>query len=93
MSDETSLHGRSKLGIYTCFIHSWSFERVEAMIHYITIPVQRQLFQMIDKAMVEKNLDTSKLKFVSFDGSAKMSSPTNVVYGLMKITLKLPHLI
>ena len=51
------------------------------------------IFQAIDRVVVKRNLDTSKLKCVSFDGAANMSSPKNGVYGLMKIHWKLPDLI
>ena len=95
LADETSLHGGSLLGIYARFIHPRSFEPIEEMIHCLPIQSTKafDIFQAIHKVVVERNLDTTKLKFVSFDGAANMSSPTNGVYGLMKTTWKLPNLI
>lgn len=95
LADETSLHGASLLGIYVRFIHPRSFEPTEEMIHCVPIESTKavDIFKAIDMVVVERNLDISKLKCVSFDGAANMSSPTNGVYGLMKINWKLPDLI
>ena len=95
LADETSLHGASLLGIYARVIHPLSFEPIEEMVHCVPIEGTKaiDIFQAIDRVVVKQNLDTSKLKCVSFDGAANMSSPKNGVYGLMKIHWKLPDLI
>ena len=95
LADETSLHGASLLGPYARVIHPQSFEPIEEMIHCVPIGCTKtvDIFQAIDRVVVKRNLDTSKLKCVSFDGAATMSSPKNGVYGLMKIHWELPDLI
>ena len=51
------------------------------------------LSEMVDKCLRVRDLDFTKLKCVSFDGAAVMSSPINGLYGLMKSRWKLPNLI
>ena len=65
------------------------------MVHCVPIEGTKaiDIFQAIDRVVVKRNLDTSKLKCVSFDGAANINSPNNGVYGLMKIHWKLPDLI
>ena len=95
MADETSLHGESFLRIYARFIHPISFVPIEDMIQCIPIhsPKAIDIFNAIEVVLTERNLDTSELKCVSFNGAATMSSHINGVYGLMKSTWKLPNLI
>ena len=70
-------------------------DSMEEMIHCVPIQGTKSvdIFTAIDKVVKERNLNTSKLKFVSFDGAANMSSPNNGVYGLMKLNWNLPDLI
>ena len=95
LADETSIHGESLLGIYARLIHPDSFDPVEELIHCIPIEGTKalQLFNAIEIVITDRNLDISKLKCVSFDGAANMSSPINGVYGIMKTNWKLPSLI
>ena len=95
MADETSLHGESLLGVYARFIHPDSFEPIEDMIQCVSIHSTKaiDIFNSIEVVLKMRNLDTSELKCVSFDGAATMSSPINGVYGLMKSTWKLPNLV
>ena len=95
MADETSIHGESLLGIYARFIHPVSFEPIEEMIQCVPIQSTKaiDIFNAVEIVLRERELDTSKLKCVSFDGAANMSSHINGVYGLMRTTWKLPYLI
>ena len=51
------------------------------------------LFVAIDVGLSSRNITTNRLKCVSFDGAAVMSSADKGLYGLMKCNWNLPHLI
>ena len=95
MADETSMHGFSMLGIYARYFDINSEHRVvEEMIDCCPIDSTKVecLFEMVDKCLRIRDLDFTKLKCVSFDGAAVMSSPINGLYGLMRSRWKLPKL-